>query len=202
MSVPTSSTPVDTLRRRLKAGRKALSGQARQRAVQAIVSRLEQDSRFRRARRIAAYVSHGGEVDTSLLLALVTTHGKACYLPVLHPTRKGRLWFVRWFAGDPLRRNRWGIPEPLPGPGKRVHPRWLDVIVVPLLGFDERGHRLGMGGGFYDRSLAFVNRTGLQRRPRLIGIAFESQRVTALQPRPWDVQLDSVITEQAQYPLD
>ena len=95
-----------------------------------------------------------------------------------------------------LRGNMFGIPEPLHGSRGRLPVRHLDTILVPLVGFDAQGHRLGMGAGFYDRALRpRLDRTQPFRRPRLIGVAYSIQQVDRLDPAPWDVALDLVVTE-------
>jgi len=95
-----------------------------------------------------------------------------------------------------------GIAEPLHGSRGRIPVRHLDSILVPLVGFDRHGHRLGMGAGFYDRALhPRLDRTQPFRRPRLIGIAYSMQQVDRLEPAPWDVALDLVVTERGNPPL-
>mgnify|MGYP001805942608 CR=1 FL=1 len=128
---------------------------------------------------------------------------KRFYLPVLSPLKKrqtgGQLWFARYRVGDRLRPNRFGISEPI-GRGRHlIQPRRLDLMILPLVGFDAQGHRLGMGGGFYDRTLAYRQRHSQWRRPRLIGVAHECQRLDQLEPRPWDVRLDAILTESRLY---
>jgi 5-formyltetrahydrofolate cyclo-ligase len=109
------------------------------------------------------------------------------------------MWFVRDLPNAPVRKNRFGIPEPL-----RRH-RWicpthgLNLIIVPVVGFDRDCNRIGMGAGYYDRSLAFLRARRSWLRPRLVGLAHECQRVDVIEPQPWDVPLDAVVTEQAVY---
>lgn len=106
--------------------------------------------------------------------------------------------FQLWRPSEALVRNRFGIPEPRADPRRVVALRRLDVVLVPLVGVDPRGQRLGMGGGYYDRALAH-SRLSRQSpgvgRPVLIGVAFERQRVRALHVRRWDVPLDALVTE-------
>jgi 5-formyltetrahydrofolate cyclo-ligase len=156
---------------------------------------LGRDPHFRHARRIAGYWPTDGELDPGPLLALAGCPDRRTFLPVLRPDRRSRLWFFPYAPGDPLRPNRFGIPEPRRGRGGALPPWVLDLILVPLVGFDADCNRLGMGGGFYDRTLAFLRRRQYWHRPRLIGLAHECQRVNRLEPRPWDVPLDAVATE-------
>jgi 5-formyltetrahydrofolate cyclo-ligase len=187
-------TPPDALRRRLRAARRAIPP-ARQRLHARRLARvLGRHPRFLRARRIGAYCSADGELDPSPLLAL--DGHKRCYLPVLRPHPKRKLWFVRHRPGDRLRRNAYGIPEPQLR-NRHIRLPWgLDLLLMPLVGFDAQGHRLGMGGGYYDRTLAYLAQRRRWRRPVLVGIAHECQRVERLEPNPWDVPLDMVATEE------
>jgi 5-formyltetrahydrofolate cyclo-ligase len=192
-------TDLSALRRQLKRNRLALPSDIRATAETRALERIQRTPQFRRARRIAAYVGSNGEIDPMPLLRLAAQMGKACYLPVLHPFRKGRLWFYRWQPGDRMRLNRFGIPEPLPHRRHFLAARRLDLVIVPLLGFDSDCRRLGMGGGYYDRSFAFVNRFGHAKRPYLLGLAHESQRIDRLDAQPWDVTLDAVVSDRHLY---
>lgn len=185
--------PIDVrqLRRALRARRRSLrpaQQAAASVALDAVVAALPV---FRRARRIGFYLAHGGEIDPAPLRRRAQQLGKRCFLPVLHPLGHRRLYFVPWREGEPLVRNRFGIPEPRL---RRPVPAWsLDLILVPLVAFDDRGHRLGQGGGFYDRALAFRRRG--RRYPPLIGLAHSFQQVAGLPAEPWDVPLDGFATE-------
>lgn len=151
--------------------------------------------RYGRARRIAAYVGANHEVDPMPLLVAAAKHAKQCYLPVLHPYRPGRLLFRRWRPGQRMVMNRYRIPEPAPGHSALIPARHLDLVLVPLLGFDHRCGRLGMGGGYYDRSFAFRRLRQGPARPLLVGLAFAVQQVPLVPRRAWDVPLDMVVTE-------
>jgi len=187
------------LRQQLKRSRLALPPNERAAASTQALARIRHLRQFSRAQHIAAYVGNAGELDPMPLLMLAARLGKTCYLPVLHPILEGRLWFTRWQPGDPLRTNRFGIAEPSQHRGKVRPARQLDLVIVPLLGFDTSGRRLGMGGGYYDRTFAFVRRATHFRRPFLLGLAFESQQVDGLTSRPWDVTLDAVVTDLHHY---
>jgi 5-formyltetrahydrofolate cyclo-ligase len=184
------------LRRQLRVARRQIGCAERRAAAAALVRRLVVLPAFQRALRVAAYWPADGEIDPLPALARAHAMGKACYLPVLCPLRDGHLHFAPWRPGATLARNRYGIPEPVCPRRTWLAPRMLDLVLLPLVGFDATGNRLGMGGGYYDRSFAFVLRHAW-RRPRLIGVAFDRQRVSALPGRPWDVPLDGVLTPQA-----
>lgn len=187
------------LRRELRLKRQQLSREDQQRASLAIGTRLSALPEFRRARRIAAYVGRKGEIDPMPLLHLAHTMGKHCYLPVLHPFLPGRLWFVPWSPGTPMRLNRFDIPEPVFDRDRICKPRWLDLVITPLLGFDKQCHRLGMGGGFYDRTFAQTRHAKFTSKPCLVGVAHDVQRCETLPVAPWDVALHDVITPTHRY---
>jgi 5-formyltetrahydrofolate cyclo-ligase len=104
--------------------------------------------------------------------------------------------FVPLRPDSRFRPNVFGIAEPVAPPGSRLRALNLDVILMPVVGFDRRGNRLGMGAGFYDRALRH-RRDGSRswRKPRLVGLAFACQETTDIVPSPWDVALDLVVTE-------
>jgi 5-formyltetrahydrofolate cyclo-ligase len=185
------------LRQELRRRRRSLSAQQRRQANLALCRRLHQLPEVRRARRVALYLPNDGEIDPRPLIPWLTGRGVRIYLPVLKPLSDNSLWFVHYHPGTPMRRNRFGIPEPETRHGAhraRRMPAWaLDLILLPLVGFDERGQRMGMGGGFYDRSLAFTRRPG--PRPTLIGLAHDCQRVDRLPTAPWDVPLDAIVSD-------
>ncbi|MBW6392891.1 5-formyltetrahydrofolate cyclo-ligase [Billgrantia antri] len=185
------------LRQELRRRRRALSPRQRQQADRALCRRLRQLPEVRRARRVALYLPNDGEIDPRPLIPWLTRRGVRVYLPVLKPLSDNSLWFVHYHPGTPMRRNRFGIPEPHTRHGahraRRVATWALDLILLPLVGFDDRGQRMGMGGGFYDRSLAFTRRPG--PRPTLIGLAHECQRVDRLPVAPWDVPLDAIVSD-------
>ena len=112
-------------------------------------------------------------------------------LPLLH--EDGSLRFAPWRAGDALVTNRYGIPEPDVASANALRAEDMALIVLPLVGFDANGHRLGMGGGWYDRSFAF--RANRPAPPHLVGAAFELQRSDAIETAPWDIPLDAACTE-------
>lgn len=148
--------------------------------------------RFRSRQRIAAFVSLREEIDTAPLLALLRQRGHRLYLPRITSVRGKTLRFVA-AAGRPMRANRYGIPEPQTL--RSVRPTDLDIVFVPLVAFDGRGARLGMGAGFYDRAFAFKRLRSQWRRPRLVGLAYACQQVERLIESRHDVRLDAVITE-------
>lgn len=148
-----------------------------------------------RARHIAVYLPNDGEIDPAFFMVLAQQLGKTCYLPVLHPILTNRLWFSRYTTRTPMHHNRFGIPEPhRPKVNDRRAPWAMDVVLLPLVGFDANGGRLGMGGGFYDRTFAYT-RHHCGPRPRLIGLAHALQEVERLPVASWDIPLEAVVTD-------
>jgi 5-formyltetrahydrofolate cyclo-ligase len=187
------------LRRSLRATRRQISSTELQRASTRVCQTLLAQREFLTARRIAGYVGNQGEIDPMPLLYLAHMMGKQCYLPILHPFLEGRLWFARWTPQTRMDLNRFNIPEPVFHHRQSCKPQFLDLILVPMLGFDAQCHRLGMGGGFYDRTLSFRLHRSRWTGPELFGLAHEAQRCDVLQVAPWDVRMDAVFTGQRIY---
>jgi 5-formyltetrahydrofolate cyclo-ligase len=186
------------MRRELRRARD-LVPEATRRAAGARVLRLALHARLlARGRRIAFYVPAKGELDILPLLNRALWMRVAGYLPVVPERRNRRLWFSRLGDGPHWRLNRYDIPEYL-GHHGRARARQLDTVFVPMIGFDQQGYRLGMGGGYYDASLAFLRARHHWKRPRLVGVAFEAQRRDQIPRDPWDIPLDCVITEARLY---
>lgn len=185
------------LRRLLRQARRALSTQQQRLAAHQLYRQLAQHPCFRRARHIALYLPSDGEIDPRPLLHAAQRRGKATYLPVLSAWPRTKMVFQRVRPHERLRLNRFRIQEP------RIQPRqqraiWaLDLVLLPLVGFDAQGGRLGMGGGFYDRSLARLRKNG--HKPTLLGLAHECQKVERLALASWDVPLHGTVTNQRWY---
>lgn len=197
---PTSTSDARReLRSQLRAARRALTGHEREQCAQDCTRLLLNHPAFRNARRIAAYLPADGELDTTPLIERAWAMGKRVYLPVLLPQGENRLWFARYTPETRLVHNRFGIPEPARAAYSRIAPLALDLVLTPLVAFDARGHRLGMGGGFYDRSFAYLLRHDRWLRPRLIGLAYDFQRQARLPAQAWDVPLHAVATDRQLY---
>lgn len=185
------------LRRELRLRRRALTPSAQHQAAKALCRHLRGLPEVRRARRVALYLPNDGEIDVTPLLAWLRRRGAKAYLPVLRPLSDNRLWFVHYHDATPMVANRFGIQEPHTRHGahhaRRVPPWALDLVLLPLVGFDGQGNRMGMGGGFYDRSFAFSRNGG--PRPRLIGVAHDCQRVECLPTASWDIPLDTIVSD-------
>lgn len=144
------------------------------------------------SQHIALYLSNDGEIDTQPLIELLWSQGKQVYLPVLHPFSPGHLLFLHYHQHTPMMTNKYGIFEPKLDQTQVKPIEQLDLVFTPLVGFDSQGHRLGMGGGYYDRSLARWFATGVGPTP--IGLAHDCQHVERLPTEEWDVPLPKIVT--------
>jgi 5-formyltetrahydrofolate cyclo-ligase len=187
------------LRRRLREQRCALTPDARRLAAEQLAANLVNTRAFRAGRRVACYLPNDGEIDTGRVIEHIRRLHKHCYLPVLSRLSHDRLWFAPANFGAELVVNRHGILEPVAPTRALVRAQDLDLVLLPLVGFDETGHRLGMGGGYYDRSLTFLHHRRYWRKPHVIGLAYDFQKVTALPRDAWDVPLDTIVTDRAVY---
>ena len=180
------------LRQQLRAKRRALSHRQQRQASLQLKRRIGSAGLFRRHRDMAFYLPTDGEINPLPLLMQAHLQKRQCYLPVLAPN-KG-LWFVRYQPGDALKRNRYGIPEPVNKQQRRK--AWaLGVVFLPLVGFDRQGGRLGMGGGFYDRCFKNSQLIPAMKHPHLVGLAHHCQEVDALKQESWDIPLSTIVTD-------
>lgn len=181
------------LRRELRTRRRALVASERLAAAEHLAARLLALPFAPSSGYVAGYWAMDGEIALHVWQLNLPRDCIYC-LPVLHGQR---LRFAPWRPGDALVSNRFGIPEPDVAPSSLLDAQRLELVVTPLVGFDPRGHRLGMGGGWYDRSVAF--RQQQPAPPWLVGAAFDVQRCDGLEAAAWDVALDAVCTESTSY---
>lgn len=179
------------LRRELRARRRAIQGKQRKLAARVLASRVDAGRWLRPGRRIGLYLATAEEIDTAPLLQLARRRGCQVYLPRVTSMRHDRMRFVK--VNSTIRRGAFGIREPVGN--QMASALELDVVFMPLVGFDSAGNRIGMGRGFYDRHFAHRLRNGRWRRPVLIGLAYEVQRVPSLPSAAHDVPLDAIVTE-------
>lgn len=182
------------LRQRIRKQRKQLSTFHQVKAANQLLKHLNNQYWYRSSRHIAVYLANDGELSCSAVIDALHATGKQVYLPVLHPINHRQLMFVRYDQHTPMRYNRFGIKEPQLKRSRLLPPEALDLILMPLVGFDLQGNRLGMGGGFYDTTLDKVINQGWRPSPLCAGLAHPCQQVDALPKEPWDVPLDAVVT--------
>jgi 5-formyltetrahydrofolate cyclo-ligase len=180
------------LRAELRAKRRKIPRESRSRAEQRVALTIQRHFHLHPGQRIALYAPLRDELGVAPLVRIARLHGARVYLPRLTDRRHRRMSFVD--AEGPLRPNRMGILEP--SAARAIPARWLDLVFLPLLGFDTAGMRLGMGGGYYDRAFAFLKLRDSWRRPKLIGVGFAMQRVAPLARASHDLTLDAVVTEE------
>ncbi|MGR3913769.1 MAG: 5-formyltetrahydrofolate cyclo-ligase [Gammaproteobacteria bacterium] len=187
------------LRTMLRARRNAIAPAAQQRAASGLAARLQTLPVFARSSRIALYFANDGEIDPARVCDFCAAHGKHCYAPVIAQEgaaaeEKKRLRFARVTENTRMSPNRFGIAEPEAPPGDFLDAHELDLALLPLVGFDRRGNRIGMGGGFYDATFAF-KRAAPAAPPQLVGLAHEIQRLPRIAADNWDIPISAVVTE-------
>ena len=195
-SMAQPSAELNAERRRLRELRRSLPAAFREQAARDIARRIERLGVLKPGRRVAVYLAVRGEVSLDRVIRRGWRTGVHVYTPRVLNVRRRSMTFLPLLPGRVLERSGYGLFEPPHLVHDRVRPSRLDVVLMPLLGFDRAGHRLGMGAGLYDR--AFRHRVDARRawrRPRLIGIAYACQEVSRISPSTWDVALDLVVTE-------
>lgn len=189
----TSLDDRSALRARLREARAQLPPRERIAAAEALAATLEQLPEFIVDANVAGYWAVNGEVPLLAAYARLRARAQNYLLPVVGSG--DTLRFAPWQAGAPLHANRYGIPEPATDAAALLAPGHVDLVLVPLLGFDRRGNRLGMGAGYYDRTFAFLRDAPRPAQPLLVGIGYHFQEIADAAPQAWDVRLDFVATE-------
>lgn len=192
LSIPPQTSDRKVLRGFYRARRNALDPKFQSQSAIRLAYQFRQQSGFHCAQNIALYLANDGEISARPLIEMCWEQGKSVYLPVLHPFCKGYLLFVHYDDSTQMTQNRFGIPEPVSACHNVMPVNQLDMIVTPLVAFDSALNRLGMGGGFYDRSLAPVRRQ--ESGVKVIGVAHDVQEAESLPFAPWDIPMDKIIT--------
>ncbi len=182
------------LRKQLRHARKQLTAEQQSHAARNLNNVLKSVIGLRRNARIALYTAMDGEIDLTPFIRSCRDKNIDLYLPVLHGFNHS-LWFAKYDDDSPMFANRFGIPEPLKS--DPIRPWQLTAVLLPLVGFDAQGGRLGMGGGFYDRTFAHAYRW--PKKPALYGIAHECQKLEHVPTEAWDIPLDGVISDRKVY---
>ena len=186
-----------SIRKEIRQKRRALSFSEKNPAAKKLLHSLRQSQAFQAAQHVAIYQTQDGEISTELLIKDLLARKKTLYLPVLHPFKKGHLVFVRFDKNTRMQKNRFGILEPEFRVENTINPALLHWVCMPLVAFDEQGNRLGMGGGFYDRTFAFVRHASV--KPQLLGLAYELQKYAKLPAETWDIPLAAIATQEKLY---
>ena len=177
------------LRQQIRKTRANLTALQQQQAEDSITQQALELIEERNAQHIALYISFDGEISTDKLIKILWAQGKQVYLPVLHPFNPNHLLFLRYLPDIPMLKNKFGIWEPKLNVQNVLPLDELDILFTPLVAFDKQGNRLGMGGGFYDRTLQHW-----QKSPFItVGLAHQCQQVEQLPTEAWDVPLHQIL---------
>lgn len=200
MTIPDLKLMRATIRQR----RREVPPHVRETATQRICHSMSRLNSFRKANRIGGFLAFDGEADPGSLMQLAHQMQKKVYVPIIVAKREP-LKFCPWQPGVPMKINHFGIEEPDVDLAQWISADQLDFVICPLVAFDQRCRRVGVGAGYYDLSFAFLNDYD-QANPRhierptvLAGFAFEVQKVMEINSQPWDVALDWVVTERQIY---
>ncbi|HKP66546.1 MAG TPA: 5-formyltetrahydrofolate cyclo-ligase [Casimicrobiaceae bacterium] len=193
--MPTPAPDLDriALRKSLREKRAAIPASERIAASTALLAQLEAIPEFLTDTNVAGYWAVAGELPLAGIMGGIRGRGQVYHLPVIDDQK--RLRFAPWLPGMDVAPNRFGIPEPTDTTHPHLAPDAMDVVLVPLLGFDRHGHRLGFGGGYYDRAFEYLRDLERPAKPLLVGIGYALQEIDRIEPRDWDVPLDYVATE-------
>ncbi|WP_031519695.1 5-formyltetrahydrofolate cyclo-ligase [Siccibacter colletis] len=187
---PLPASSRQEIRKHIRQLRRALTAEQQTHFAEQAADRMMAYAPMLLAHTVAVFLSFDGELDTRPLIDRLWRAGKRVYLPVLHPFSPGNLLFLHYHPESELVVNRLNISEPELDVRDVLPLERLDVLVTPLVAFDTQGQRLGMGGGFYDRTLQNWQQHGLQP----VGYAHDCQQVDALPSEEWDIPLPAVVT--------
>ncbi len=184
-------TDKKAIRQQYRKKRSALPAYRQKLASYAIADKvLRKISAIRRAGTIAFYIPNEGEIDLFPLMLHCLKHGRQCYLPVLECPDEKKLLFAEWVPGQVMKKNKYGIAEPVVPHHHLLSAAEMDLIFMPLVAFDDSGNRLGMGGGYYDRTLAeccFGGSATLSKKPFLVATGHDVQYIPQLPNDTWDI---------------
>jgi len=192
----TMSDEAQNTRSLIRKKRAALSDDAVANAAFNLNKNLWKLPELSRAKSIAAYLGVNGEADCGDFIQNAWQRKKRIFVPVL---RKNTMLLAPLFSNSELENNRFGIPEPKTNCEKLKPAHKMNVILLPLVAFDNLGNRIGMGGGYYDRFLRFMKYRDSFQRPLLIGMAYDFQRVDGISANDWDIPLHIVVTDSRIY---
>jgi len=183
------------LRLQLRATRSSIPRTKGDQAAASLCTNASQLPYFNSANRVALYWAHDDEISTMPLIHSILEQGKECFLPVLLIDPHQKLAFASYTRETPLIKNRYDIPEPELTFSSIIRLVDLDIIFVPLVGFDNSGRRLGRGGGYYDATFAELHKSKTNKWPKLVGLSYDCQQIDEVPADIWDWQLDAVVTE-------
>ena len=189
------------MRKVLRQARRDLAPSQQESAAAGLLRQLLELDEFAKADKIALYLANDGEIDPRHVIQWCHDNSRQSFVPVVRQQdSKNSLLFAPITPSSKFTENKFGIAEPLVGAEELLHARQLDLVLLPLVGFDQQGNRIGMGGGFYDTTFEFLKQAEV-RHPALVGIAHEIQKVSQINAESWDVPLTTVVTDLNIYAL-
>jgi len=195
----------DIIRQEVRTKRRQLNAEQQQEQADLLCKTLIAQIDLEHVKHIAIYLANDGELNTKPFINWCWKNKISVYLPVIHPFSKGHLLFLEYAKTSVMIKNKYGISEPKLDVRTIVAVNDIDIIFAPLVAFDQTGNRLGMGGGFYDRTLAvwyLGYQQNKQTKPMPIGLAHNCQKVKAIPIENWDIPLPKIITPSTIYHFD
>jgi len=184
-----------SIRQHIRYLRKNLSTELQRTEAVRLLERLQNIERVKSSKNIGVYLANDGELDLTPFIHWCWENNIKTYLPVIHPFCKGHLLFLNFHLTSNMVTNKYGIKEPKLNVTDVIPVNQLDAILAPLVAFDEKGNRLGMGGGYYDRTLAtWYNNRNTCNKPYPIGLAHDCQKIENIPIERWDIPLPEIIT--------
>ncbi len=197
-TIVTENGTIADIRKLKRRQRRLLAPEVQQQHSESLCQNIIRHRRYRYSQNIACYLANDGEIDPTPLIEHAWFAGKNLYLPVLSPL-KNSLYFAPYNESTRFKNNRFNISEPVCKPADWIKASQLDLLLMPLVAFDTQGNRIGMGGGFYDRTLAYLQHRRYWKKPTLLGLAHDIQKAEQLEAKNWDIPLDGIITEIRSY---
>jgi len=182
---------MNDIRKKALRARREMNANDRLFASQIICNRVTSSREFLSAKLIACYLPMRDEVDTRLIINRSWRANKRIFVPITRD--KGKMFFREIRPDTTLRRNRMAIWEP--ETGEMISPRQLQLVVTPTVAYDNHNHRIGMGGGYYDRCFSFLKHRRHWLKPKLLGVAFDCQKVEKISPNTWDIRLYKIFSD-------
>ena len=197
-----TSPHLKELRNSIRSARKSVADPLRKQWNEQIAAHLFETNEYQVSHRIAGFLAFDGEADPKCVMNQAIEDGKQVFVPLMQGMTEPLL-FIEWFPDIQLRLNRFGIEEPVPSESSIVPATSLELVITPLVAFDAVCNRIGVGGGFYDRTFEFLNpeneHFNHSSGTAMIGFAFELQKLDRIHAKSWDVGLAGVATEAGVY---
>ena len=186
------TNPMHELRKLALRARREMTTEKRAIASQNICKKVTSSRDFLSASLVACYLPMHDEVDTRNIIERAWRANKRIFVPITRNT--GEMFFREIRPNTTLIRNSMNIWEP--DSGDYISPRELQLVVTPTVAFDCEKHRIGMGGGYYDRCFSHLRYRKHWLKPKLLGVAFNCQKVEEISPNLWDIRLCEILHEE------